>query len=85
MCPGPFVSSFESVEVVPKVLGVASLLVAPLVGVVSTLGVLEGGEASSVSPSELPPPVRPGSFLSSFESVEAVPQVLGVASLLVAP
>ena len=49
VCPGPFVFSFESVEVVPQVLGVASLLVAPWAGVVSTLGVLKDGEASSVS------------------------------------
>ena len=55
MCHGRFVSSFESVGAVPQVLGVASLLMAPYVGVVSTLGVLEDGEASSVSLSELPP------------------------------
>ena len=55
MCPGPFVFSFESVEVVPHVLGLASLLVAPYVGVVSTPGELEDGEASSVFPSELSP------------------------------
>ena len=55
MCPSSFVSSFESVEVVPQVLGVACLLVPPYVEVISTLGVLEDGEAFSVSPSELPP------------------------------
>ena len=45
---------------------------------------LEGGEASSVSLSELPPPVCPGLFASLFESVGAVPQVLGLALLLAA-
>ena len=57
MCSGLSVSLFESVEAVLQVLvGVASLLVAPKVGVVSTLGVLKNGlvEAFSVSPSELP-------------------------------
>ena len=29
VCPGPFVFSFVSVEVVPQVLGVVSLLMAP--------------------------------------------------------
>ena len=54
--PGPFVSSFESVEAVTQVLvRVASPLEAPWVGVVSILGVLENGEAFSVSPYELPP------------------------------
>ena len=36
-------------------LGVVSLLAAPEVEVVSNLGMLEDGEASSVSLSELPP------------------------------
>ena len=63
-------------------LGVASLLAAPEVVVVSTLGVLKDGEASFVSLSELLPPVCSGPFVSSFESVGVVPQVLGVASLL---
>ena len=60
MCLGSFDFSFESVEVVPQVVGVALLLVAPKVGVVSTLGVLEDGKASSVSPSELPPALWSG-------------------------
>ena len=69
----------------PQVLGLASLPAAPEVGVVSTFGVLEDGEASSVSLSELPLPVCTGPFVSSLESVGAVPQVLGLASLLAAP
>ena len=60
MCSGLFVFSFESMEVVLQVLGVASLLVAPEVGVVSTLGVLEDGETSFISPSGLPPVLWPG-------------------------
>ena len=71
VCPGPFVSSFEFVGAVPQVLGVVSLLAPPEVGVVSNFGMLEDGEASSVSLSELPPPVCPGPFVSSFESVGA--------------
>ena len=40
MCPGPSFSSFESVEAVSQALvGVASLLVALWVGVISTPGV----------------------------------------------
>ena len=42
-------------------------------GVVSALGVLEGGDVSFVSLSELPPLVCPGPFVSSFKSVGAVP------------
>ena len=53
--PGPSVSSFESVEVVPQVMRVVSLLVTPWVEAVSTLGELEGGEAPFLSLSELPP------------------------------
>ena len=83
--PGSFASSLGSVGAVTQVLGLASLLAAPEVGVISTVGVLEGGEASSVSLFELSPPVCPGPFVSSFGSVRAVPHVLGVASLLVTP
>ena len=56
-CPGPFVASFEFVGAMLQVLGVASLLATPEVGVVSNLGMLEGGKVSSVSLSELPPPL----------------------------
>ena len=76
MYPGCFAFSLGSVGAVTPVLGLASLLVAPGVGVVSTVGVLADGLF------ELSPPMCPGPFVSSFGSVEAVPQVLGVASLL---
>ena len=83
--PGSFASSLGSAGAVTEVLGLASLLAVPGVEVVSTVGVLEGGEASSVSLFELSPPVCPDPFVSSFGSVGAVPQVFGVASLLVTP
>ena len=82
---GYFASSLGSVGAVTQVLGLASLLAAPGVGVVLTVGVLEVGEAFSVSLFELSLPVCPGPFVSLFGSVGAVPQVLGVASLLVTP
>ena len=66
-------------------LGVALFLAVPGVGVVSNVGVLEGGEAPSVSLFKLSPPVCPGPSASSFRSGGAVPQVLGVASPLVTP
>ena len=51
-------------------------------GVASAFGALEDSDASSVSLSELPLPVCPGSFVSSVGSAGAVTQVLGLASLL---
>ena len=83
--PGSFASSVGSVGAVTQVLGLASLLAVSEVEVVSTVGVLEGGEASSVSLSELSPPMFPDPFVSSPGSVGAVPQVLGVASFQVTP
>ena len=85
--PGSFASSVGSVGAVTQVLGLASLLAVSEVEIVSTVGVFEGGEASSVSLSELSPPMCPGSFvsLSSPGSVGVVLQVLGVASFLVTP
>ena len=85
VCLGPFASSLASVDAVPRMLGLTSLLAAPGVGVVLTLGVLEDGEGSFIFLSELPPPVCPGLFVPWFESVGAVPQALGVASLLATP
>ena len=70
---------------VTQVLGLASILGAPGVGIISTVGVLESGEEPSVSHFELSLLVCPGLFVSSFGSVGVVPQVLGVASSLVAP
>ena len=51
-------------------------------GVASAFGALEDGDASSVSLSELPLSVYPGSFASSVGSEGAVTQVLGLVSLL---
>ena len=65
--------------------GLASLLAVSEVEVVSTVGVLEGGEASSVSLFELSPPVCRDPFASKPGSVGEVPQVLGAASFLVTP
>ena len=83
--PGSFASSVGSEGAVTQVLGLVSLLAVSGVEVVSTVGVSEGDEASSVSLFELSPPVWPDSFVSSPGSVGAVPQVLGVASFLVTP
>ena len=51
--PGSFASLVGSVGAVTQVLGLASLLAVSGVEVVSTVGVLEGDEASSVSLFEL--------------------------------
>ena len=83
--PGFFASSVGSVEAVTQVLGLASLLAVSEVEVISTVGVLEGGEAPSVSLFELLPPVGPDPFVPSPGFVGAVPQVLGVVSFLVTP